>query len=145
MFASKFNTCGGKYSFRLINDRDAKQIKIGVYDIDTKELIDDNVGYTYDSLAAILEKKLKNLFYVSAERKFVDGVEYFHFNKADIYTNPSLDRFINLIDSGLIMFDIRIGSYQSGSKYGRPHDHGSGFRIIEPNIKLLFETYESVE
>lgn len=145
MFASKFNTYGGKYSFKLINDRAAQVIKIGVYDIETKELINSNVGYTYDCLSKILEKKLKNLFYVSAEREYRGEDEYFYFNKAEIYTNPSLEKFLDLLDKGLIMYDIRIGSYQSGKNYGKPHDHGSGFRIIESNIKLLFDTHESVE
>ncbi|MGO5493955.1 MvaI/BcnI family restriction endonuclease [Parabacteroides merdae] len=145
MFASKFNTYGGKYSFKLINDRAAQVIKIGVYDIETKELINSNVGYTYDCLSKILERKLKNLFYVSAEREYRGEDEYFYFNKAEIYTNPSLEKFLDLLDKGLIMYDIRIGSYQSGKNYGKPHDHGSGFRIIESNIKLLFDTHESVE
>lgn len=145
MFASRFNTYDGKYSFKLINDRVGKVIKIGVYHIETKELINDCVGYTYDCLGKILEKKLKNLFYVSAEREYREGVGYFHFNKAEIYTNPSLDKFLDLIDKGLIMYDIRIGSYRSGKNFGKPHDHGSGFRIIESNMKLLFDTQESVE
>lgn len=145
IFASKFNTYGGKYSFKLINDRANKVIRIGVYDINTKKLINDCVGYTYDCLGRILEKKLKNLFYVSAEREYREGTEYFHFNKAEIYTNPSLDKFLELIDKGLIMYDIRIGSYKSGKNLGKPHDHGSGFRIIESNIKLLFGTQESIE
>lgn len=145
MFASKFNTYDGKYSFKLINDRIAQVIKIGIYDIETKELINSNVGYTYDCLGKILEKKLKNLFYVSAEREYRGDDEYFYFNKAEIYTNPSLNKFLDLLDKGLIMYDIRIGSYQSGKNYGKPHDHGSGFRIIESNIKLLFDTHESVE
>ncbi len=145
MFASKFNTYGGKYSFKLINDRVGKVVKIGVYDMDTKKLINDSVGYTYDCLGKILEKKLKNLFYVSAERKYQEGIEYFHFNRAEIYTNPSLEKFLDLIDKGLIMYDIRIGSYKSGKNVGKLHDHGSGFRIIESNMKLLFDTQESVE
>ncbi len=145
MFTSKFNTYGGKYSFKLINDRIAQVIRIGVYDIDTKELINSSVGYTYDCLRRILEKKLKNLFYVSAEREYRGIDEYFYFNKAEIYTSPSLEKFLDLLDKGLIMYDIRIGSYQSGKNYGKPHDHGSGFRIIESNIKLLFDTHESVE
>lgn len=41
MFATRFNTYGGKYSFRLINDRAARVLKIGVYDINTHQLIDD--------------------------------------------------------------------------------------------------------
>lgn len=145
MFASKFSNYGGKYFFKLINDRVGKVIKIGVYDIETKELINDCVGYTYDCLGKILERKLKNLFYVSAKREIRNGIEYFHFNKAEIYANPSLDKFLDLIDKGLIMYDIRIGSYKSGKNFGKPHDHGSGFRIIESNMKLLFAIHESVE
>ncbi|WP_455584140.1 MvaI/BcnI restriction endonuclease family protein [Bacteroides sp.] len=145
MFVSRFNTLNGKYSFKLINDRDAKLLKIGVYDINTKTLIDNTAGYTYECLERILNKKLKNLFYVSAEREYRGNDEYFHFNKAEIYSEPSLERFLNLIDEGLIMYDIRIGSYQSGKKYGKPHDHGSGFRILEPNLRLLFNQHETIE
>ena len=145
MFATKFNTYSGKYSFRLINDRSARVIKIGVYDINTHQLIDDRAGYTYESLTKVLKKKLKNLFYVSAERKYKDGAEWFYFNHAEIYTEPSIENLLDLIDKGLIMYDIRIGSYQSGNKYGMPHDHGSGFRILEGNIHLLYGSKEVVD
>jgi hypothetical protein len=145
MFADKYNSFCNKYSFKLINDRDAQVLKIGVFDFNTKELIDSNVGYTYKCLETVLKKKLKNLFYVTADRKYINGEEYFYFKKAEIYTNPTLDIFLKMIDDGNIMYDIRIGSYQSGSNYGKPHDHGSGFRILEGNFHLLYETYEAVE
>lgn len=145
MFATRFNTYGGKYSFRLINDRAARVLKIGVYDINTHQLIDDRAGYTYECLATVLRKKLKNLFYVSAQRRYNGFTEEFYFNHAEIYTDPSLEKLLELIDKGLIMYDIRIGSYQSGANYGKPHDHGSGFRILEHNIHLLYETKEIVE
>lgn len=147
IFASRFNTCNGRYSFRLINDRAASTIRIGVYDLVTLELIDDSVGYTYECLNGKLRKKLRNLFYVSAERRFraMDGVEEFFFNKAEIYSAPSFERFLRMVDEGLIMYDIRIGSYKSGRNYGKPHDHGSGFRIIESNLRLLYSEYEKVE
>ncbi len=145
MFATKYNTYEGNYSFRLINDRAARVLKIGVYDINTHQLIDDRAGYSYESLDNVLRKKLKNLFYVSAERRYNGLTEEFYFNHAEIYTNPSLGKLMELIDKGLIMYDIRMGSYQSGPKYGMPHDHGSGFRILEHNIHLLYETKEIVE
>lgn len=145
MFASKFNTYGDKYSFRLINDREHKVIRIGIYNLKSKELIDDTVGYTYDCLEKVLKKKLKDLFYVSAERKFENGKELFFFNKAEIYSNPTLSKLLEMIDTGLIMFDIRIGSYQSGRNFGKPHDHGSGFRIMESNLRLLFEEHSSID
>lgn len=138
MFASRFNTFGSGLSFRLVNDRMRGIVKIGVYDVVSKELIDDSVGYTYDCLEKVLKKKLKGLFYVTAERKFIDEDEYFFFSKAEIYSNPSIDKFLELLDRGLIMFDIRIGSYKSGRNIGKAHDHGSGFRILESNLRLLF-------
>lgn len=146
MFADKANTYAGKYAFQLINDKDEKKILIGVYSLKTKKLIDYSCGYTYADIEKVLSRKLKNLFYVSAETKTdKKGIEYFNFNKADIYESPSFRKFMNLLDKGLIMYDIRIGSYQSGSNYGKPHDHGSGFRILEKNFKLLYSEHESVE
>lgn len=68
-------------------------------------------------LQKVMKKKLKNLFYVKADTKTdKKGNEYFHFNKAEIYEKPSFEKFWDLIDKGLIMYDIRIGSYQSGIK-----------------------------
>lgn len=145
IFASRYNTYNNTYSFKLINDQQHNIIKIGVYDVNTKHLINDSVGYTYECINKVLKKKLRNLFYVSAERKFEDNTEYFFFNKAEIYSNPTLDKFLYLLDKGLIMYDIRIGSYQSGNNYGKPHDHGSGFRILESNLKLLFTEHTYIE
>ena len=138
MFASKFNKFGENLSFRLVNDKIRKIVKIGVYDAETKALIDDCAGYTYDCLDKVLKKKLKDLFYVTADRKFIGNDEYFFFNKAEVYSNPSIGKFLDLLDRGLIMFDIRIGSYKSGRNIGKAHDHGSGFRILESNLRLLF-------
>jgi hypothetical protein len=144
MFADSANTYKQTLSFRLIDDPEAKMIFIGVFDLNGN-LIDKRVGYTYDVIEKALTKKLNNLFYVTADVEVRNGVEYFHFNRADIYMNPSLDKFLNLLREGKIMYDIRIGSYKSGAKRGKPHDHGSGFRILEGDIRLLYDIHEVVE
>lgn len=146
MFANKANNYAGKFAFQLINDKNDKCIYIAVFSLRTKKIIDRSCGYTYDDLKKVLTRKLKNLFYVTAEtKKDKTGTEYFFFNKAEIYENPSFEKFLSLIDKGLIMYDIRIGSYQSGSNYGKTHDHGSGFRILEKNLNKLYSTHEKVE
>ena len=142
MFADHKNNYVGKFAFKLINDQDAKILKIGVYDLTTGELIDDSVFYTYEKLKEKLFKKLTSLFIVSAERRFNNGVEEFKFTNAIIYTNPSFERFLNILDDGRVQYDIRIGSYQSGDKYGMPHDHGSGFRVREDYITSLYNDVE---
>ncbi|MCH4155915.1 MAG: MvaI/BcnI restriction endonuclease family protein [Muribaculaceae bacterium] len=144
MFATHLSSNFKTYSFKLINDRNLKAIRIGVYDYNTERLIDSSVGYTYETIEMILKKKLKNLFYVSAEREMRGNDEYFNFNHAEIYSNPSLEKFLDLIDKGKIMYDIRIGSFKSGKAMGKTHDHGSGFRILEKNITLLYELHETV-
>ncbi|HPM10253.1 MAG TPA: MvaI/BcnI family restriction endonuclease [Paludibacter sp.] len=145
MFADKKNNYLNKYSFQLINDRDAEKLKIGVYDYYTGLLIDDSVYYTYEKLKKKLFKKLINLFVVSAERRFNNGIEEFKFTNARIYTDPSFERFLDIIDDGRVQYDIRIGSYQSGDMYGKPHDHGSGFRLRNDYILALYDNQEFVQ
>lgn len=144
MFADSSNTYMQKLSFKLIDDSVAQMIFIGVFDF-KGNLIDKRVGYTYHDIKRCLTRKLKNLFYVTAEVETRNNVEYFFFNRADIYMNPSFDRFMSLLRSGKIMYDIRIGSYKSGPMRGKAHDHGSGFRVLEGNIRLLYDYHEIVE
>lgn len=144
MFGDRKNSYIGKYAFQLVNDRENRVVKIAVYDLKTGKLLDDTAGYTYDKLKEKLFKKLNNLFCVSADRRFRNGVEEFHFTNAIIYTKPSFERFLDILDDGRVQYDIRIGSYQSGDKYGMPHDHGSGFRVREDYILSLYESMEFV-
>ena len=146
MFATKFNTYNNSYSFRLINNPEEKRIYIGVYSLGGATLLDNTVYYTYDDINKALTCKLHNLFYVTAQRKHnPDNTESFHFDSATIYTNPSLDKFLKMLDDGYIMYDIRIGSYSSGKSFGKPHDHGSGFRIRKENIPALYNTKEDIK
>lgn len=146
MLATQANSYENKYAFKLINDRKEEKLYIGVYSLKTKKLIDCSCGYTYDKLKDVLNRKLKNLFYVVAETKTdKKGNEFFSYKKAHIYEKPSFTKFLNLIDKGLIMYDIRIGSNKSGKNIGKTHDHGSGFRILEKNLTKLYSTCETVE
>lgn len=146
IFANSFNTFMGRYSFKLIHKPEEERIYIGVYTLGGSELLNSSVYYTYEDIKAALRYKLHNLFYVKAQRKHnEEGTESFYFDSAEIYTSPSLYKFLQLLDMGEIMYDIRMGAYSSGRNYGKPHDHGSGFRIREHNIKKLYEYSEEVE
>lgn len=145
MFADKGNTYENKYSFQLFVDRAKELILIQVSDLKTGELLDNSTGYTFADIKDVLAQKLENLFYVSARSEKNGRKEKFLFHKAEIYLHPSIDRFIQLLQDGKIMYDIRIGSYQSGANYGKPHDHGSGFRILPQSFKELFLIQEEVE
>ena len=81
MFANSYNTYMKKYSFKLLNNPVAKTILIGVFDLNTKELLDCSVGYTYQDIQKALTKKLKNLLYVTAQTKKEGGKELFYFKR----------------------------------------------------------------
>lgn len=145
MFVSRPNTYCNKYSFQLLNNKDEEKIYIVVSDLNTEEIIDQSTYYSYDVIKRTIEQKLNKLFFVTASQEIRDGDEYFYFNKAEIYTEPTFENFINLLDNGQIMYDIRIGSYKSGKNFGKAHDHGSGFRIKGKDICKLYSIREEVE
>ncbi len=145
IFADQFNTYQGGCSFRLIHKKAERRIYIGVYTLDHRTLLDATVYYTYDDIEAALKKKLHNLFYVTAQqRQEPDTTELFYFDSAEIYTGPSLDRFLKLLDDGNIMYDLRMGSYREGIRRGRPHDHGSCFRIKADRLTDLYADMERI-
>lgn len=146
IFANDFNSFMGKYSFRLINRPAEQKIYIGVYSIGGAKELDCSVYYTYEDIKVALRNKLHSLFYVRAQRKHnEDKTESFFFDSATIYSSPSIDKFLQMLDEGEIMYDIRMGSYGSGPNIGKSHDHGSGFRIKEHNIIKLYQVKEDIE
>jgi hypothetical protein len=145
IFANKYNSFLGKYSFRLFNNRIERKIYIYVLSLPNYNVLDSATYYTYEDIEEALKDKLHNLFYVTAQKRIeTDGEESFYFDSAEIYTEPSLDKFLQMLDDGKIMYDIRIGTYHSGPKYGKSHDHGSGFRIKKENIIQLYAQREVI-
>ncbi|MFP4459915.1 MAG: MvaI/BcnI family restriction endonuclease [Candidatus Zixiibacteriota bacterium] len=61
--------------------------------------------------------------------------EYFHYNEAYIYKNPTPERFLKLFEASKIAIDIRMHLKVSGSV----RNHGTGFRIFEENIIDLYD------
>lgn len=138
IFSSKCNTYRGIYGFIIINDKANKRVVIEVRNLQSNQ-VDRSAYWTYEELDTCLNTKLKALFFVYADSKIEKGEEYFHYTKAKIYLKSSLSKLLQLIDDGKLMVDIRIGSYKSGKNKGKPHDHGTGFRIKPVDLDSLYE------
>lgn len=89
---------------------------------------------------AFIGKYPQNLLYVKADCKGTGDNEEFHFNEAWLMSGFSFDNFIKLLQEGKILVDIRIGQYPDG----RPHDHGTGFRVFPDNLDLCFSNRKKV-
>ena len=89
---------------------------------------------------AFSHKYSKNLLYVKADYQGKGTEEKFHFNEAWLMHGFSFDNFVKLLIDGKILVDIRIGQYPDG----RPHDHGTGFRVLPDNLDVCFTNREKV-
>jgi hypothetical protein len=93
-----------------------------------------------ETLKEYFERKLPKLLYVKAQIKGRGSNEEFWFNEAWLLSGFSFDNFLNLLREGTILVDIRIGQYPDG----RPHDHGTGFRVFPDKLDLCFENRERI-
>ena len=94
-----------------------------------------NPYWTFDEIAEKLDSKLKNLIYVKADTKRINDEEFFHYNEIEAYIDPTLDRFLELIEEGFLYvdFDARTG-----------HNHGTKFRISQTARTYLYQQHIKV-
>lgn len=107
------------FDYQKIDNRHAEWrnfIKAGVGTGD----ITPNPYWTFHDLSEKLSTKLNNLLYVKAETRYKAGEEYFKYDKIEAYIDPTLEKFLRLVEIGSIFvdFDARTG-----------HNHGTKFRI----------------
>lgn len=145
-FGDKFRPSNGLFNFKLDVDYSQSRVYLLVKDIKNNDAsIDVDIYWSFDALNEVFNTKLKSLFLVSALNKKVNGIEHFHYTKADVFLNPSFDTFIRMLNEGKIQFDIRIGIYRTGVYTGKSHDHGSGFRIKKTEILNLYKNHFTIE
>ena len=94
-------------------------------------------SYKISKLKELFDKKFgKGVILVLADsRKNLKGIEEFHYKEAYILKDGNFDRFLKNL-----FYDIRIGRYPDG----RPHDHGSAFRIRKTNLPNVFRVYRKI-
>lgn len=133
--------------FKVNIDYNLKQIyitfdssKISERHLSWKNEVNERVGlselnprpfWSFGVIANKLETKLKNLLYIQVDRQKIEGKEFFRYTNFEVYTNPTLDRFLNLVEKGYIYFDF-------DARTG--HNHGTKIRI-KPHLKN--ELYEN--
>lgn len=96
--------------------------------------------YSLDFIKAKAAEKIGNgLILVLADSKKIKGKEYFNYKKAFLLKDINPAKFLSHSE-----YDIRLDVYQSGTKKGQPHDHGSAFRVKQKFITDLFRVKESL-
>ncbi len=140
---------GKKSLHTTINAADYNTIKEDVgFKIGLKSdrivILDKNknvLGYwDKETLKKSFERKLPKIMYVKADAKGDGENEEFWFNEAWLLGEFSFDNFMKMLKDKTILVDIRIGQYPDG----RPHDHGTGFRVMPSKLDLCFQHRERI-
>ena len=130
--ATGFNTLKGKPGFKI----KVQKNKLSLVSSEGKEL-----GYwDKTTLKTSFERKYPGLIYVKAESKGKGKSEEFWFNEAFLLKEFNFESFISLVKKGVIAVDIRIGQYPNG----KPHDHGTGFRVMPDKLDLCFKQRQQI-
>lgn len=97
--------------------------------VDNRQNLTVQPYWTFDSLNTKLQTKLHNLVFVRAETKIDNNTEWFRYNHIHVFIQPTLERFLNLLQEGVLFvdFDARTG-----------HNHGTKFRIKSERLTDLY-------
>lgn len=136
VYADKDNMIGLYYIYRLKVDRKKREIRLIVSNYD-RNVIDTSISWSFDYLQDKLYRKLKYLALVYAKNKFIDGTEFFLYNRLTLYRLRGFDSFINLIETGKIHIQFNARCIDNGTTK-KIQDHGTAFKINEKDIQLLF-------
>lgn len=86
-------------------------------------------------------QKLPALILVYAFVDERDGIEYFHFNRAQLLKGTTPSILINQLKEENLLVDLRL--HDKGSEGAR--NHGTGFRVKEDKLSLLFKQITDLE
>ena len=138
VWANKLRNLGSKYKTKLQIDRDNQKIKLIILD-NCLQIVDNEISWSFDLLKEKLFRKLNYLAFIKADSKFIHDVEYFEYKELIIYKLKNFEKFINLIEEGLIKITFKIGVVRTGTKKGKTDNHGTGFSILRGNLTKLYD------
>lgn len=103
------------------------------------KLLDEECFWDFTTIKEKLDKKMKYLAYIIAEKKYTKTGVYFYYKDISFYKIKEFEDFLRLISNGTIKICFKVGIYKKGSKLGKTHDHGTGFEISKRDILKLYK------
>ena len=96
-------------------------------------------SWKLNELAERFKQKIPALIYVSAFTEERDNREYFNFHRAQLMRGTSPELLVNQFKDESILVDLRL--HDKGTM---ARNHGTGFRVYEDKLPLLFESIQDI-
>lgn len=84
-------------------------------------------------------EKIPALLFVSAHTEEKNGNEYFHYYRTRLMRETSAELLSELFKTGNLLVDLRLHDKET-----RARNHGTGFRVFEDKLPLLFKRIEDI-
>lgn len=131
----KLHTTVNARTYNQLRGKPGLKIDVGKSQISLIDAKNEVLGHwDRETLRNSFEKKLRKLLYVKADARGCGAEEEFWFNEAWFLSGFNFDSFVNLMRKTIILVDIRMGQYPDG----RPHDHGTAFRVFPDQLDVCF-------
>jgi len=157
----KYQTPKGKVTPRLQLYETFKSSRVNAYDLylktnatnesldlmhsSSRDITDTSNNYVsswkLETLVNSLKEKHKETFFVKAESKLIDGIEYFKYDKVIYTSNPNTAILFTLFDEDVITLDLAIHQQENGVA----RDYGALFKIFPKDLPLLFGEEEIID
>ncbi len=136
--AKKYTWIGFYKKMRLYVNKYDKKVELFAYR-ENGNMIDLQTSWSFSLLEERLKTKLAYLAVVEAKKKYINGIQHYHYTKISFYKLRDFKRFIKLIKNGKIMVTFKISTIKTGERIGEIHDHGTDFSIYYKNINRLYK------
>jgi len=122
------------FDYKSVSERHLDWLKSVEQRINLDEL-NPQPYWGFDDLFHKAGTKLINCFYVQAQVKKKNGIEYFHYNNILMLQKFSIDKFLTALENNdiLVDFDARTG-----------HNHGTKFRLRQNKLPDLYENVTEI-
>lgn len=116
-----------KHGFSFTVHEDTRTLRLMRHDV--------AVGFwDFTDLKKRLREKLHETAFVDAKTRNSGPLEEFRFQRLTYCMNPSVEAFLDLLDRGEVILEVRMHVRNSGSV----RNHGSAFRIKKRSIPFLY-------
>lgn len=139
IYCNYIKDVGVNYKFSLCVDDAKKRIYLLVFDR-LGLFVEKKAYWTFETIKDKLYNKLQYLAYVEADSKFINGIEYFRYNKISFYKLKDFETFIDLVKKAKIKISFLISGIFGDDDI--INSHGTSFSIKADNLNLLFEQIE---
>ena len=127
-----------RYFFNLKVDYFQRKLKLIIQN-KFGDILEEHITWSFDNLKERLEQKLKYLALVNAWSTTRNNEKYYKYYQIKYYKLRDFDKFIELIDKGIIRVSIKMGVFRTGIKKGLSHDRGTSFELKPLDFYMLFE------